>query len=116
MRCGVGCRFGLDPALLWLWCRLVATALIRPLGWEPPYALGAALKSKEREKVVTIVGYGYKVETANSSGPRGQAHFVNKTVSHIESMQACCHHRTNVGKEVEQREPSYTVGGKVNLV
>ena len=25
-----------DPALLWLWCRLVATALIRPLAREPP--------------------------------------------------------------------------------
>ena len=28
--------------LLWLWCRLVATAPIRPLAWEPPYAVGAA--------------------------------------------------------------------------
>ena len=26
--CGVGCRFGLDPALLWLWCRLAATSPI----------------------------------------------------------------------------------------
>ena len=44
MSCGVSCRRGLDPAWLWLWCRLVATALIRPLAWEPPYALGAAVK------------------------------------------------------------------------
>ena len=29
--CGVGRRCGLDPALLWLWCRLVATTPIRPL-------------------------------------------------------------------------------------
>jgi len=31
----------------------VAIALIRPLGWEPPYAMGAALKrpkKKERKK------------------------------------------------------------------
>ena len=34
----------------WLWCRPVATALIRPLAWEPPYALGAALKKKKRKK------------------------------------------------------------------
>ena len=27
---------------LWLWCRLAATALIRPLAWEPPYAAGVA--------------------------------------------------------------------------
>ena len=36
--CGVGRRCGLDPMLLWLWCRPVATALIRPPAWEPPYA------------------------------------------------------------------------------
>ena len=28
-------------ALLWLWCRPAATALIRPLAWGPPYAAGA---------------------------------------------------------------------------
>ena len=39
-----------DPALLWLWCRPVATALIQPLAWEPPYARCAALKSKENKK------------------------------------------------------------------
>ena len=33
-----------DLALLWLWRRPAATALIRPLAWEPPYAKGAALK------------------------------------------------------------------------
>ena len=40
--CGEGCRRGSDPALLWLWHRLAATALIQPLAWEPPYAAGAA--------------------------------------------------------------------------
>ena len=34
--CGVGCRCGLDPELLWLWHRPVATAPIRPLAWESP--------------------------------------------------------------------------------
>ena len=43
---GVGCRRGLDPMSLWLWCRPAATALIRPLAWETPYAVGAALKRK----------------------------------------------------------------------
>ena len=42
--CGVGHRPGSDPALLWLRRRPVATALIRSLAWEPPYAMGAALK------------------------------------------------------------------------
>jgi len=40
--CGVGCRRGSDPALLCLWRRPVATAPIRLLAWEPPYAAGAA--------------------------------------------------------------------------
>ena len=41
----VGCRHDSDLALLWWWCRLAATASIRPLAWDPPYAVGAALKS-----------------------------------------------------------------------
>ena len=49
MSCGGGHRHGSDLALLWLWCRLAAVALIRPLAWELPYAVGAALK-KDREK------------------------------------------------------------------
>ena len=49
MSCGVGRRGVLNPTLLWLWRRLVATALIRPLAWEPPYATGVPLK-KERER------------------------------------------------------------------
>ena len=47
MSCGVGCS---DPELLWLWRRLVSTALIRPLAWEPPYATGAALEKAKRQK------------------------------------------------------------------
>ena len=39
-----------DPALLWLWCRLAATALIGPLAWEPPYAMRMALKNKQTNK------------------------------------------------------------------
>ena len=44
--CGVGRRCSLDPALLWLWGRSAATALICPLAWEPPYAMGTVLKDK----------------------------------------------------------------------
>ena len=46
-RCHVGHRCGLDPALLWLWCRLTAAAPIQPLAWELPYAAGTALKDKK---------------------------------------------------------------------
>ena len=37
-------RRGSHPKLLWLWCRLAATAPIRPLAWELPYAEGTTLK------------------------------------------------------------------------
>ena len=50
MSCGVGCRCNSDPTLLWLWCRLAATAPIGPLAWEPPYAAGAALERAKRQK------------------------------------------------------------------
>ena len=45
MSCGVGHRCSSDPVLLW--CRLETKALIQPLAWEPPYAVGAALKKKK---------------------------------------------------------------------
>ena len=51
MSCGVGCRRDSDATLLWLRCRLAATAPIQPLAWEPPYAMGAALgKTKKKKK------------------------------------------------------------------
>ena len=50
MNCGIGRRHGLDPLLLWLWCRPVATAPIRPLAWEPPYAKAAAQEMAKRQK------------------------------------------------------------------
>ena len=48
--CGVGCRRSLDHTLLWLWHRLVATAPIGPLAWEPPYSAGAAQEMPKRPK------------------------------------------------------------------
>ena len=54
MSCGVIRRCSSDLALLSLWCRLAAAALIQPLAWEPPYATDVALK-KERTITVTAV-------------------------------------------------------------
>ena len=51
MSCGVGHRRGLDLALLWLWrTPAAATALSRPLAWEPPYAAGVALKRQQQQQ------------------------------------------------------------------
>ena len=43
----MGQRRGLDPMLLWLWCRPAATAPFRPLTWELPYAADVALKRQK---------------------------------------------------------------------
>ena len=50
MSCGVGYRRGLNLVLLRLWHMSAATALIRPLAWERPYAAGVALKRQKRQK------------------------------------------------------------------
>ena len=39
-----------DLALLWLWRRREATALIPPLAWESPYAAGMALESQKEKR------------------------------------------------------------------
>ena len=54
---GVGRRHSSDPALLWLWRRLVTMAPIRPLAWEPPYAAGAAQEIAKRQK--KLCGYHF---------------------------------------------------------
>ena len=50
MSCGAGRRCSLDPPLLWLWRRMVTTALFGPLAWESPHAMGAALENTKRQK------------------------------------------------------------------
>ena len=39
-----------DLALLWLWCRQVATVPIRPLAWAPPYAMAVALEKDQKKR------------------------------------------------------------------
>ena len=45
--CGPSCRHSSDLELLW--SRPGATALIQTLAWEPPYAMGAALKDQKKK-------------------------------------------------------------------
>ena len=50
--CELWCRSQtqLGSHVLWLWCRPAATAQIRPLAWEPAYAVGAALEKAKKKK------------------------------------------------------------------
>ena len=62
---GVGHRHGSDLALLWPWHRPAATAPIRPLAWEPPYAAGAALK-RQKKSTVFSSSFGQEKEAQRS--------------------------------------------------
>ena len=54
LSCGTGHRRDSDPALLCLWCSLAATTPIQAQAWEPPYAMGVALK--RQKKIMTLLG------------------------------------------------------------
>ena len=58
MSCGVGYRCGSVLALVWLWHRPAAAALIQPLARELPYATVAALKRTRifSERIFTEIG------------------------------------------------------------
>ena len=45
-----------DWVLLWLWHRPAAAALTRPVAWELPYAVGAALQNKTKKKKKVNLG------------------------------------------------------------
>ena len=63
MSCGVGCRHGSDPALLWLWCRPAAAVLIQALAWDPPCATSAALEEAKKKKVgVPVVAQQKRIQ------------------------------------------------------
>ena len=85
MSCGLGCRHSLDLALLWLWHRPEATAPIRPLSWEPPYAMGAALKKnkKRRKKKVPRLG----VESEAAAAGHGHSHSHMGSELHLQPTQ-----------------------------
>ena len=57
MSCGVGRRQGSDPALLWLWRKPAAVALIRLPAWEASYAAGCGPKKQKKKFLVFICTY-----------------------------------------------------------
>ena len=66
---GIGGSCGSDLALLWLWCRPMATG---PLAWELPYATGVALGRKKKKKDTELwllpcrrLSFGLGVEDRN---------------------------------------------------
>ena len=81
--CGCGCSCG-------LWCRPVATALIRPPAWEPPYAMGEAPKRQKTDAAdLEVYGQGEdKAPFGESKAPVGGISSVNSSFcrcSHLAS-------------------------------
>ena len=66
MSCGVSHRRGLDLVWLWLWRRPAATAPIRPLAWELPYAAGAIPEKAKRRKPMTLTPKELKNQTGEN--------------------------------------------------
>lgn len=52
-------QWGKDPVLPWF--RPVATAPVQPIVWEPPYAMGTALKQTNKKDKISLL------ENLNSS-------------------------------------------------
>ena len=53
---------------LWLWCRPAAVAPIRPLAWEPPYAMGAALKKEKKNSKVELYSFDRQADDLFDKG------------------------------------------------
>ena len=72
MSCGVGRRHSLDPELLLLWRRPVATAPIRPLAQEPPHAKGVALEKAKKQKTKKKMSSKAKASFSTIRRPKQQ--------------------------------------------
>ena len=70
--------------LLWLWCRLAATALIGPLAWKLSYAVGVALKRQKdkKKKKKKVCEPKYQIMMKNSNAKKvNQINKYNQTLN-----------------------------------
>ena len=81
--CGRGCRCGSYLALLWLWHRLAAAALIQPLDWELPSAAGVTIKRKKSNKVMILSWARHKFGIIPSPYPSQDKYFYTNIASFL---------------------------------
>ena len=68
--CGVGCRCGSDPTLLWLCYRLAAAAPNGSLAWGPPYTSDMDLKrQKKKKKKADVSLFSHSSKLSGNSYP-----------------------------------------------
>jgi len=63
----------------------VATALTRPLAWEPPYATGMALKRQKKKKKKRNKRREFRVSKGGAQKLAFSTKFNQVTVKHVES-------------------------------
>ena len=127
MSCGVGRRLGWDLVLLWLWHRPAATAPIRPLAWEPPYAMGSSprkgkkIKKKKSAEELNIYFSKKDMRLANRHRESGSTSLIKEmqiktTMISPHTCENGSHQKaTNkCWQGCEKREPWNTIGGNVN--
>ena len=88
MSYGVGHIRSLLWLWLWLWHRPAAVALIRSLAWAPPYAVGAALKTKKKKKkgkkrIIFVILCWVFAHDKCLKDPRTHAHACTQTHNHF---------------------------------
>ena len=96
MSCSVGYRHGSDTTLLWLWCRLAATAPVRPLAWAPPYAMGAALKRHTHKKEKYVSDYFSKLFIPIKKKYNAEHLLLNYYWFSVVTLCFYCHELTNL--------------------
>ena len=90
----LGCRWGSDLTVLWLWHRAATVAPIQPLGWELLYAAGMVRKEKKRKenfRLPEIVSIRMQVQSlASLSGLRMQHRCKLWCKSQMPAQIQCC--------------------------
>ena len=86
--------------MLWLWCRLTAAALMRPLAWEPPYAKSEALKKKQKKKKRIFHDIGKIYEIQNSASINNV--LLEKGHAHLCTVCACFYAETEKLKNCDE--------------
>ena len=94
MSCGVGHRCSSE--LAWLWCRLAATAPIKPLAQEAPCAVGVVLKREKdkKKKMMQIMGFPTVMQwVKNSTAVAGvTAEVWVRSLASLSGLRIwCCH-------------------------
>ena len=77
----MGCSRGSD--LVWLGCRLVATAPIQLLAWELPYAAGSALKRQKKKRDKSDFSSLFRILRVYSTQKKRVAFNVSKMLSGV---------------------------------